>query len=85
MCLYGPCLVSMSHVFVIFFFNVYMGLVYVIFEPLFFHPIFQFLVRRFWPQVENFKNGDKIITEGEPGDKFYIVEAGYPEEKSLVK
>eukprot|EP00438_Fugacium_kawagutii_P027901 Skav231447 [mRNA] locus=scaffold1847:473490:476193:- [translate_table: standard] len=26
-------------------------------------------------EVEHFKDSDKIITEGEPGDKFYIVEA----------
>lgn len=26
-------------------------------------------------QVETFKEGDKIIGEGEPGDKFYIIEA----------
>lgn len=25
-------------------------------------------------KVENFKKDDKIITEGEPGDKFYILE-----------
>lgn len=27
-------------------------------------------------KVENFKKDDKIITEGEPGDKFYILEEG---------
>lgn len=27
-------------------------------------------------KVENFKDRDKIITEGEPGDKFYIIEDG---------